>query len=92
MLSPPINGGLDITPSTTAPGGFMATYFCDDGHDLVGNITRMCQEDGNWTGMAPTCERKLNVRVVSYIPKGWVWSKDSVMHNMSNYTIIAVWW
>jgi len=34
MLSPP-NGGLESTHSTTTPGGFIATYFCDGGYDLV---------------------------------------------------------
>jgi len=67
MLDVPTNGGRDITRSPTAPGGFIVTYSCDEGHDLVGNITRVCQADGTWTGMAPTCERKLNARVVSYI-------------------------
>ena len=60
MLNPPTNGRLDITPSTTAPGGFMARYFCDAGHNREGDVTRECQEDGSWTGSDPTCERKLN--------------------------------
>ena len=60
MLNPPTNGRLDITPNTTAPGGFMATYSCDEGHNLVGGIIRECQTDGSWTGSDPTCERKLN--------------------------------
>ena len=65
MLMPPSNGRLDINPSTTAPGGFMATYFCDEGYDLVGNSSRVCQVDGSWTGSDPNCARKLNTRAVS---------------------------
>jgi len=39
MLSPPINRGLKITHTTTAPREFMATYFWDEGYDLVGVST-----------------------------------------------------
>ena len=67
MLDPPMDGRLNITPSTTAPGGMMATYSCDDGHSLVGVSTRECQMDGSWTESAPTCERKINARAVSYV-------------------------
>ena len=65
MLMPPSNGGLDINPSTTAQGGFVATYFCDEGYDLVGDNNRVCQADGSWTGSDPDCSRKLNARAVS---------------------------
>ena len=33
-----------------------AEYSCDDGFDLEGEATRMCQIDGEWTGEAPVCE------------------------------------
>ena len=43
---------------TLAPGG-VANYTCDPGFILVGDRTRICGSDGSWSGMAPTCERKL---------------------------------
>jgi len=66
MLMSPSNGRLDINPSTTAPGGFMATYFCDEGYDLVGDNNRVCQADGSWTGSDPTCDGKLRARVAPH--------------------------
>ena len=41
-----------------APGG-VANYTCDPGFVLVGDHTRICGSDGTWSGMAPTCARKL---------------------------------
>ena len=38
--------------------GSVATYFCDDGSELAGNSTRICEEDRTWSGEAPTCTRK----------------------------------
>ena len=72
MLVPPSNGRLDINPSTTAPGRFTATYFCDDGYELVGDNDRVCLADGSWTGSDPDCARKLNARAVStQLCEGW---------------------
>ena len=59
MLSPPINGRLDVTSNTTVPGGFSATYFCNVGYNLMGDSTRECQDDGSWSGSAPVCDREL---------------------------------
>lgn len=51
-LDPPTNGAIDL-PST----GFsaVATYSCEDGHVLEGEVTRTCQMDETWSGAAPTC-------------------------------------
>ncbi len=38
------------------PVGAVATYTCTDGYMLVGNMTRDCGSDGEWSGSAPTCE------------------------------------
>ena len=47
-----------VTWDSLAPGG-VATYTCNPGFILVGNNTRICGSDGTWSGMMPTCERKL---------------------------------
>ena len=53
-LDAPANGTVDV-PSRTV--GSMATYSCDDGFRLVdGSTTRTCEENGQWTGLQPTCE------------------------------------
>ena len=34
-----------------------ATYSCSVGYVLVGEQTRTCQADGNWSGTAPFCKQ-----------------------------------
>ena len=46
-------------------GGGVATYSCDFGFFLVGDRTRSCGSDGTWSGMAPTCARKLIFSTIS---------------------------
>ena len=53
-MTDPANGQVDHTAGTTL--GENATYSCDTGYSLVGDSTRTCQAEGNWTGSAPTCE------------------------------------
>ena len=53
-----INNGV-VTYSTTTSGS-TATYACESGYDLIGNQIRVCQDDGQWSGSEPTCERKLH--------------------------------
>lgn len=36
--------------------GFVATYICNSGFVLVGSKTRTCQNNGQWTETAPTCQ------------------------------------
>ena len=33
--------------------GAVATYQCDGGYSLSGNVERVCQSDGNWNGQVP---------------------------------------
>ena len=35
--------------------GAVATYQCDGGYSLSGNVERVCQSDGNWNGQVPQC-------------------------------------
>jgi len=50
--TPPSHGSADA-PDTTF--GASATYRCDAGYDLVGDMTRTCQADGSWSGTTPMC-------------------------------------
>ena len=38
--------------------GTIATYFCEEGADLVGEELRLCLPTGEWSGSAPACECK----------------------------------
>ena len=55
-LSSPF-GGQVIMNGTAA--GSIATYICDPDSELIGNVTRVCQIDGTWSGEEPLCQGKL---------------------------------
>ena len=46
------NGTLCYTGLTP---GSTATYSCDNGYELNGSGSLVCQDDGTWDGLAPTC-------------------------------------
>ena len=52
-LSNPVNGHVRNTMTGV---GDSATYYCDYGYDLIGDVTVRCQLNGNWSGSPPTCE------------------------------------
>lgn len=45
----PANGQVTVTSSS------YAAYACESGYQLVGEQTRTCQNNGQWSGQAPTC-------------------------------------
>ena len=52
-LSHPGNGTVTHSSPTFE---IIATYSCDVGYLLIGEMTRVCQADGNWNSTAPVCE------------------------------------
>ena len=61
-LSHPINGTVSLANTVL---NSTATYTCEPGNSLVGNRTRVCQDDGLWTGSAPIC---LSMCVAKFSP------------------------
>ena len=55
ILIGPANGFVNVTGNSP---GDSATYTCDPDYDLVGMSKRVCGNDGEWSGTAPTCRRK----------------------------------
>ena len=53
-LSDPANGQVSHTSGTSL--GQTATYSCNTGYSLVGDSTRTCQAEGDWSGSVPTCQ------------------------------------
>ena len=51
----PSNGRRSITNLNV---GGQVEYGCNSGFSLVGDRTRTCKSDGDWTGNLPTCQRK----------------------------------
>ena len=60
FLVHPVRGRVVVTGGVVVTGrgavfGSVAHYNCSDGNTLQGNKTRVCMEDGNWSGTAPLC-------------------------------------
>ena len=51
-LDNPLNGQVTLTGTEF---GSFATYECNAGFNLVGNVERTCQESGDWSGTDPVC-------------------------------------
>ena len=51
-LTNPANGQVTVNGST-------AFYICNTGFELDPAMSRSCQNDGEWSGKAPTCKRML---------------------------------
>ena len=58
----PDNGRVDTPQEATF--NQVATYSCNSGYELVGNMTRTCQADGMWSGSEPTCGKFITMVVV----------------------------
>ena len=50
------NGRVELSGNFV---GAIATYFCVTGYNLVGNKQRVCQGNGQWDGVEPSCKSKL---------------------------------
>ena len=54
-LENPAFGSVRFTGTTI---GSRANYSCNSGYALVGDRVRVCRQDGEWSGEAPTCTRR----------------------------------
>ena len=52
-LSDPTNGDVSLRTTTF---NSRAAYSCNNGFLLVGQTTRVCQSNGEWSGKAPVCK------------------------------------
>ena len=57
-LAGPENGVVNVTTRTV---GSVAMYACEGQFVLNGDSQRTCQEDGEWSGEAPTCLGNVDV-------------------------------
>lgn len=47
---------ITLTPENATTFGTIAIYSCELGYQIVGNETRVCQIDSQWSGATPFCE------------------------------------
>ena len=67
VLDDPNNGQVSLDGTTP---GSNATYTCDPGFSLIGNMERICQQNGQWSGSEPTCEgQSYNFTKIMYLVK-----------------------
>ena len=61
-LTAPNNGMIayDTESMDARPVNTVATYICNPGYALTGDMTRTCQADGMWSGAAPTCDGEIH--------------------------------
>ena len=52
-LTAPVNGSVTVTGHRT---GDTAEYSCDGGYELVGDQTRKCMSNSQWSGQTPSCQ------------------------------------
>ena len=62
-LPNPANGLILFSSPAPYEFGTTATYICNTGYGLSGDVTRTCEGDGSsptgmWSGALPTCEGK----------------------------------
>jgi hypothetical protein len=48
-----MNGTIITSNGTTY--GSTATYTCDEGLDIIGDVTRICDASGQWSKTKPDC-------------------------------------
>ena len=53
-LSDPLNGVVTYASTTFTTG--LAIYECNENYTLNGNLSRICQADGSWSGVSPVCD------------------------------------
>ena len=61
----PFGNGRVVYTTTTL--GSVAVYFCRD--DLSPVLTRICEDDGIWSGLIPFCIGTINVANINYYAK-----------------------
>ena len=71
--------------------GSIATYTCDTGFNLIGDMERICQANGNWSESEPVCQSQFYTYIIySEIPfklhthVHWHAIKDSLTHRPSS--------
>ena len=84
-LMAPTNGDVAAMATTF---GSIATYFCNDGFDLVGgDSSRSCQADGTWSGNAPMCVPDVvDCGAPPSVTGGRVSAPDTTVGNFAVYT------
>ena len=64
-LTNPDNGMVNVLNNNF---GTVANYTCNTGYMLTGDVIRVCEVNGDWSGTAPTCDSTLNYMALLHDP------------------------
>ena len=84
-LSGPTNGDVSFTSTSV---NSKATYSCNNGFLLVGQTTRVCQSNGEWSGIAPACKSKTE-HMYQVFRKMYMYERD-VLRNLLKDPILIL--
>ncbi len=81
-LPPLMNGGITYTDGLvdSRPINTIATFTCVNGYTLIGGSFRVCQNDGTWSGTAPTCQCEFHYILTVASPFLIQWTQDPLNH------------
>ena len=65
FLHNPDNGQVETSSGTTYTSS--ATYTCDRGYILNGDVSRTCHHNQSWIPMAPVCIRTLCIFMIMHV-------------------------
>ncbi|XP_064386661.1 sushi, von Willebrand factor type A, EGF and pentraxin domain-containing protein 1-like [Halichondria panicea] len=83
---PALKNGIVSYNDSTLGLDTLAIYTCDTGYTLEGNITRTCERDGVWSGLAPFCEQILICSDLPLVTNGDVFYTAGFPDNRSLYS------
>ena len=78
----PQNGQVDVDDTAFRS---VATYSCDEGYELVGEASRVCGSDGEWSESIPSC-RPVNCGDPGGIMNGDVFVLGTTLNSVARYS------
>lgn len=80
----PVNGKAHYTALAYKS---VVTYTCKYGHMVVGDATRTCGEDKQWSGQEPKC-KEINCGSPGFLPNGWLEGSRMNLGDVVNFKCV----
>ena len=76
QLAPPMFGSVNFTQEPNRYGS-NAIFSCRHGFGMEGSPSRMCQVDGTWSGLTPSCMSETNINMCIFV---CMWMLHNVLY------------